>query len=158
MGTGIKATFATQLTDTSAKNKEGLGQHRYEGGRWYKYIKYDDGAGNVTVAAGDFVGYFGPTGPKLHTVTGDTSVGTNRLVPAGLTVSAPKNGEYAWIQIKGPFVVAAARFNANVGDGDLLHMDPATDKLAADGTAAGSRIMGVASDESAGEGVLDCPW
>lgn len=154
-GTGLKSTFNTQLTDVEDDDRDGVGTHRYEAERWYKYVKYDDGAGNVSIAAGDFLAYNGVTGYEGSVVTGDTSA--QSTLPAGLSISAIGNGQYGWIQIKGQAVVAAARLATAVADGDLLKLG-AADKTAGQGNTAGDKVLGVCLDESAGKLTLDCVW
>ena len=158
--TGLKGTYATQLDDFGNINLEQKGQHRYEDGKWYKWVQYlNVGFANaVPISDGDFLGYYGVNGLGNNQVTGDTSVASNRGLPAGVAMSAPTvGGDGFWIQIKGYAKVAAGRLHTDVADGDLLQLHTA-DKLAADGNAAGAKVLGVAVDESDGEIYLDCPW
>ena len=160
MGTSLPGSFNTALDFAGDITREEVGIHRYEDGKWYKWVQYlNVGFANaVPVDVGDFVGYFGVNGLKNNQVTGDTSVPANRGLPAGITMSAPATGgDGFWIQIKGYAKVAAGRLHSDVADGDLLQLHTA-DKLAADGNAAGAKILGVAVDESDGELYLDCPW
>ena len=153
----MKQSFTTQVDTVGDPSLEPLGSHRYEGGKWYKWVKFNDGSGNVSIAAGDFLGYYGLTGYPTSEVTGDTSASANRLVPAGVAVSAPADGQGCWIQIKGAATVPAARLNTNVNDGEQIQLDT-TDKMAEEGDAAGDKPIGYAVDESAGTVVLDFPW
>ena len=157
MGTSLPGSFNTRLDFAGDVTREEVGIHRYEDGKWYKWVQFYDGAGNVAISKGDFLGYFSSGGLPANEVTGDTSVPANRLLPAGISMSGPTDGQGLWIQIKGYAKVAAGRLHSDVADGDLLQLHTA-DKLAADGNAAGAKVLGTCLDESGGELYLDCPW
>lgn len=154
MGTGLKASFTTQLETTSKIDREGVGQIRYEGRNWHKYVKHEDAvAGRV----GYVCGYKGVTGYQNGIVSGDTSMAANRVQGAGVYVSTPAANEYCWIIIKGPVKVPAAALAAAVADGQLLAMAGADGQLAS-GSAAGTRIVAFCVDEGDGEIVAEFPW
>ena len=158
-GTGLKTTFVTQLNSKSKVDKEGVGHHRYEDGCWYKYIKYNDGAGNVAGRLGYAVGYFGIASVATHTVTGDTSVATNR-VPGGISMSALADGEYGWIKIKG-YQDGPGAVTTDVAGDNRACILGTTDGELDDATAANQTdvpLFGWVLDESAGTLFVDCPW
>ena len=151
-GTGIKASFITQLDANDVEDKEGVGAIRYEGGRWFKYIKHEDAvAGRV----GYGVVYKGLTGERDSVVSSDSTQAPLR--GAGVLMAALGQNRYGWIQIKGPATVPPSALAANVADGDLIKMS-GVDGIIDDGNAAGAPVIGYAVDESAGHIVLDAPW
>lgn len=151
-GTGVKATFLTQLDDTSSVDKEGLGNVRHENGRWYKWVKFNDGAGNVAIVKNDVVSYRGDDGYEDFVVTGDVSDGR---VGAGVAQSAPSDGDYFWIQIKGPATVNDLTAG---GDGNALTLSGAADKELDVSAAVTDSVVAFAVDASAHKIVCDFPW
>lgn len=134
----------------------------------YKYVKYDDGTGNLDLAAGDVVHYIDDSGYGASTVGADVSDLTGDGIPAGVAVAAVTvDASYFWIQIQGPATLAVAIESSNdatpvaCGDGDPICLGDA-DKAARrqnttiDADAERIREMGVAVDASAKEVVLDC--
>lgn len=117
-----KQVFVTSLTTTDSSDLEGIGTIRWVGNRAYKWVRYDTGAGAVAAVAGNAAYYYAPSGAHAtndHTaavVTSDLS--DSAEIGAGILQSAPTDGQYCWIQIKGPATMASA-FTAGV-DGDPL--------------------------------------
>lgn len=111
----FKSVFETALTDTwTAAQAAGIadkaGDLRWErdseGMKCYKCVIYDTGAGPVAAVAGNVAGYYTLDGYKNHTVTCDQ---TDILSGgAGVLMSAPGDGEYCWIQIRGFATVTTA--------------------------------------------------
>lgn len=163
MGTGISVTFITQLDDVDTTDKEGVGKHRYEDGKWYKYVLYDDGTANLDLAAGDVVYYVDDTGYGAHTVTADASDSTGAEIGAGVAVAAvTADASYFWIQIQGAATLAVA-LGGSAGDGAPLTATGAADKALtlaaeADSTADYVHVCGVAVDATAKEIICDFPW
>ena len=156
---GMKSTFITQIDGTSTADTEGVGQHRYSGGKWYKWCR-----ANAAITAGQFLGYVGNNGLLSSNVTNDTSVAANRTVAAGVAMGSPTAaGHYLWVQIKGVAVVPTARLASGVADGEAISVSN-TDGQATDaGTSplaskASRGVAGWAIDASDGEVYLDCPW
>lgn len=78
-------------------------------GKVYKFVQYDTGAGPVAAVAGNVCYYYAPGG----TSAGATTVVTSDLsdsagLGAGVLQAAPADGEYCWIQIRGPATLTTA--------------------------------------------------
>ncbi len=79
------------------------------GGKVYKFVQYDTGAGPVAAVSGNVCYYYAPGGVSAGSttvVTSDLSDSAN--VGAGVLQSAPTDGQYCWIQIKGPATLTTA--------------------------------------------------
>lgn len=125
-----------------------------DGIKVYKYIKYDTGSGSVAAVSGQVAYYYTLDGYKNHTVTSDLSDSVE--IGAGVLQSAPGDGEYGWIQIKGPATLALALTAG--ADGDPLTPTGA----GADGTldvsaAVTDNVCAIAGDISDKEVVCDFP-
>jgi len=125
-----------------------------DGIKVYKYIKYDTGGGSVAAVASQVAYYYTLDGYKNHTVTSDLSDSVE--IGAGVLQSAPGDGEYGWIQIKGPATLALALTAG--ADGDPLTPTGA----GADGTldvsaAVTDNVCAIAGDISDKEVVCDFP-
>jgi len=125
-----------------------------DGIKVYKYIKYDTGGGSVAAVADQVAYYYTLDGYKNHTVTSDLSDSVE--IGAGVLQSAPGDGEYGWIQIKGPATLALALTAG--ADGDPLTPTGA----GADGTldvsaAVTDNVCAIAGDISDKEVVCDFP-
>ena len=100
--------------------------YRAHDGKSYKFVQYDTGAGPVAAVAGNVCYYYAPGGAS----TGVTTVVTSDLsdsagLGAGVLQSAPADGEYCWIQIRGPAVLTPALTAG--ADGNALTAVGATD-------------------------------
>ncbi len=158
MGTGLSATFVTGLTDTSLTDVEGIGKHRYENGKWYKWVLYDDGTANLDIVAGDFLNYLAAT-TTMTTVVADTA-DADATTPfgAGIAVATVTvTATYMWMQIKG---LATLSLDPTGTPADSNALVPsATDKAMAIATASDvEHICGHTADDSAKVVYLDCPW
>ena len=125
-----------------------------DGIKVYKYIKYDTGSGSVAAVSGQVAYYYTLDGYKNHTVTSDLSDSVE--IGAGVLQSAPGDGEYGWIQIKGPATLNLALTAG--ADGDPLTPTGA----GADGTldvsaAVTDNVCAIAGDISDKEVVCDFP-
>lgn len=119
--TGMKLT----QTDAVPTFKKGaIGQDA--NGYIYKYVQYAVGAGAIAAVIGNAVGYLAAggvsTGEKYQ-VTSDVS--DTALLGAGILMSAPANGEYCWVQIKGPAILTTALVSG--ADGNALTLSSTTD-------------------------------
>ena len=152
MGTGVKTTFSSRISEAKTTNADGLGEHRYEDGKWYKRVQ-----ANGAIAAGQALGYQGVTGYARNQVTADTSTAANRIIPAGVAPVAATDDQYLWVLIKGEYNITAARVGGST-DGvqqELSNTDgQLVDRAAGDVTA----LFGYAIDASAGLILVDCPW
>jgi hypothetical protein len=159
-GTGFPASFIHGLTDIDTVKKYPLGQHRFEGGKIYKYIEYENGAAAVAGVAGEVCYYYKLDGYKNNVVSSDVSdakaAGIN--VAAGVLQASLTDGAFGWIQIKGAATLSIALTAG--ADGDAL-----TPTGAGDGTldvvvttVALGHICAYAGDVSDNEIICDFPW
>lgn len=166
-----KQVFVTSVDEVHDEEKDNLGDLRWEGGKLYKYIKYNDGTGNLDGAAGDVVTYFdnGTAGAGYgnNEVTKDFSDGTDSF-PAGVLVAAMTDGQFGWIQLKGFDTLSTAIESSNdatpvaAADSDVLVMGDADGTLRRQNTtidADAERVpeIAIGVDVSAKEVLLDFP-
>jgi hypothetical protein len=151
---GLQATFQTPLSEASTTKKEVLGTLRYEGGKWYKYVQYDTGAGPVAAVAGQVCYYYLASGYNDHKVTSDLSDSVN--LGAGVLISAPTDGQYCWIQIKGPATLSIALTAG--ADGNALTAVGATDGTLDVSGAVTDAVVAFADDISEKEIICDFPF
>ena len=78
------------------------------GTRIYKYVQYDTGSGSVAAVSGNAAYYYTLDGYKLFKVTSDLSDSIE--IGAGILQSAPTDGQYCWVQIKGMATLAVSSF------------------------------------------------
>lgn len=122
--------------------------------RMYKYVKYDTGAGPVAAVSGQVAYYYTLDGYKNNTVTSDLSDSIN--LGAGVLQSAPADGEYCWVQIKGPATLSIALTAGS--DGSPLTAVGATDGTLDLAEAVSSQIVAWAGDISDNEILCDFPF
>lgn len=122
-----------------------------QGGKIYKYVKYDTGAGPVAAVAGNVCYYYTLDGYKNHTVTSDLSDSVE--IGAGVLQAVLADGEYGWIQIKGPATVTTALTAG--ADGDPLTPTGATDGTLDVSAAATDNVCAIAGDISDKEIICD---
>lgn len=125
-----------------------------EGGKIYKYVQYDAGAGPVAAVAGNVAYYYTLDGHKNHQVTSDLSDSIE--IGAGVLQSAPADGQYCWIQIKGPATVATALTAG--ADGDPLTPTGSTDGTLDVSAAVTDHVCAYAGDISDREIICDFPF
>lgn len=156
--TGLKQTFLTGLTDTSVDDLEGIGQHRYEDGKWYKWVRYEDGTGVVAAVAGNVCYYrqedFTPPGHADSVVESDLS--DSNFVGAGVLQAVIADGSYGWIQIKGLATITTALTAG--ADGNALTAVGTTDGTLDVVAADTSVIVAYALDASVPIILCDFPW
>ena len=123
------------------------------GTRIYKYVQYDTGSGSVAAASGNACYYYTLDGYKLFKVTSDLSDSVE--IGAGILQSAPTDGQYCWVQIKGMATMAAALTAG--ADGDPLTATGSSDgklDVTADVTSV---VVAYAGDASDKEIICDFP-
>tara|TARA_R100000697_G_scaffold36210_1_gene48068 strand:+ start:50 stop:517 length:468 start_codon:yes stop_codon:yes gene_type:complete len=126
-----------------------LGQHGAVVGspsKVYKYVQYDTGSGSVAAASGNAAYYYTLDGYKNNQVTSDLSDSVE--VGAGILQSAPTDGQFCWIQIRGAATMAAALTAG--ADGDPLTPTGSADgklDVTADVTSVVCAIAGDISDK-----------
>lgn len=151
---GIKKVFITALTDHTSDNKEGLGTLRFEGGKVYKYVQFNNGAGNVAVVAGDVVFYYLAGGYKNNIVTADVSDSVN--IGAGVAMAAFTDLYYGWIQIRGPKTLNTALVAG--ADGNALTAVGSNDNTLDVSAAVTDAVVAFADDISEKEIVCMFPF
>lgn len=147
-----KKIFLTKLTDTSVSDLEGVGTVREEGNKRYKWILFNNGAGNVASVAGNFAYYYLAAGLAANTVTMDL---TDAILGAGVFQAIIANGSYGWIQIKGNATLTTALTAG--ADGNALTPIGTTDGTLDVSAAVTDHICAYASDISARQVTLVCP-
>ncbi len=120
-------------------------------GRIYKFVQYDTGAGSVAAVSGNICYYYAPSGTSAGANTVVTSdLSDSAGLGAGVLQSAPTDGEYCWIQIKGdatitPALTAGADGNAltavGATDGTLDVSALVTDAVVAYAVDASAKII-----------------
>lgn len=150
-GANLTQTYST----LDEGNTPALGDHFFgPGGKVYKFVQYDTGAGSVAAVSGNVAYYYTLDGFKNNQVTSDLSDSIE--IGAGVLMSAPADGEYCWIQIKGPATITPA-LSAGA-DGDPLTATGATDGTLDVTTAVTDVIVAYAGDISDKEIICDFPW
>jgi hypothetical protein len=153
-GTGIPASFTGPVTRKDASELYALGTLRCESGIWYKYVKYDTGAGPIAAVLGNICYYYTLDGYKLNTVTSDLSDSIE--LGAGVLMAAPGDGEYCWIQLTGHYLVTTALTAG--ADGDPLTPTGSTDGTLDLATAITDHICAYAGDISDKEIICMFPF
>lgn len=120
----------------------------------YKYVQYNTGAGSVAAVANRAAYYLSADGYKNNQVTSDVSDSVE--VGAGVLQSAPGDGEFGWIQIKGPATLGLALTGGT--DGDPLTATGATDGTLDVTTLVTDVIVAYAGDASDNEIICDFPF
>lgn len=159
---GILTGADLDQTYTSAQLSEGktpaAGDVFFDrGGKAYKFVQYDTGAGSVAAVSGQVAYYYAPSGASAGATTVVTSdLSDSAELGAGVLQSAPGDGEYCWIQIKGPATLSIALTAG--ADGDPLTPTGATDGTLDVTAAATDAICGFAIDASAKIIACDFPF
>lgn len=113
-------------------------------GKIYKFVQYDTGAGNIAAVAGKVTYYYLEDGYKNNVVTSDLSDSIE--IGAGVLQSAPADGEYCWVQIRGAATLNLALTAGS--DGDPLTPTGSTDGTLDLATAITDNICAIAGDIS----------
>jgi len=118
------------------------------GGKKYKYVKYNQGAGAVAAVAGNVAYYYAPSGTSAGAdteVTSDLSDSAN--VGAGVLQAVIPNGGYGWVQIGGTATLTTALTAG--ADGNALTPVGATDGTLDVSALVTDHVCAVAIDASA---------
>lgn len=150
LGADLDATYAT-LED--GKTPAVGDVFRGADNKAYKFVQYDTGAGSVAAVAGNVCYYYTLDGYKNNQVTSDLSDSIE--IGAGVLQSAPADGEYCWIQIRGAATLTPALTAG--ADGDPLTATGATDGTLDVTTAVTDVIVAYAGDISDKEIICDFP-
>lgn len=153
IGAKINETY-TALGD----NTPGLGDVYFgPDGKVYKFVIYDTGAGPVAAVSGNVCYYYAPGGTSAGATTTVTSdLSDSAGVGAGVLQSAPADGEYCWIQTKGPATLTTALTAG--ADGNALTPVGATDGTLDVSALVTDSICAYAIDASAKIVMCDFPW
>ena len=144
----------TSVSDTAEFR---LGQHGAVIGsptKLYKYVQYDTGSVGTAAVAGEACYYFTLDGYKNNQVTSDLSDSVE--IGAGILQAIMTDGQFGWVQIKGPATMTIALSAGADGD-------PLTATGAADGTLDVSAdvtdiVVAIAGDASDKEIICDFPF
>ena len=159
-GSGIKRIFATALTETNTLDLEGVGAIRFEGNKVYKWVKFNNGAGDVASIAGDVAYYYGVSGDAVtggyenNEVTMDR---TDAFLAAGVFQAIIADGSFGWIQIKGPATLTQA-LTAGADGNKLTHVGASADGALDVAAAVTDGHVAIATDASAKKIVCDFPF
>lgn len=123
-------------------------------GKVYKYVQYDSGAGAVAAAAGNVAYYYTLDGYKNNQVTSDLSDSVE--LGAGVLQAVLTDGDYGWIQIKGPATLTTALTAG--ADGDPLTPTGSTDGTLDVSALVTDHVCAYAGDISDKEVICDFPF
>ena len=147
------STFiGANLTETYSElgsNTPGLGDiYAGDDGKRYRFVLFDNGAGNVAAVAGNFayvLAVSGASAGQTTTVTSDLSDSAG--VGAGMFMSVPSDGQYCWVQIAG-YATLTTALTAGA-DGNALTPVGATDGTLDVSALVTDHICAIAIDASA---------
>jgi hypothetical protein len=151
---GVNLT-AVRTSTEGPQFKLGTVFRNYDG-KQYKYVQFNDGAGNVASVAGNFAYYYavgGVSAGQTDIVTMDLSDSAN--VGAGVFQAVIADGGYGWIQTRGPATLTTALTAG--ADGNALTAVGATDGTIDVSALVTDFICAVAIDASAKIVMLTCP-
>ena len=117
-------------------------------GKRYRFVLFDNGAGNVAAVANNFayvLAVSGASAGQTTTVTSDLSDSAG--VGAGMFMSAPADGEYCWVQIAG-YATLNTALTAGA-DGNALTPVGATDGTLDVSALVTDHVCAIAIDASA---------
>jgi hypothetical protein len=154
----IHPSGMTSQNDTTAMNPVGC-LHRHAG-NVYRYVKFDNGNGNVASVAGAPAYWYaltpynaGATAP-LFTVTSDYSYGLGANAVAGAFIAVNTDGCYIWIQVAGvvtsaPIDTSSVAGSRHLGGADSVwtlcssnaENEPFAQSLAADTAGVGPIVL-----------------
>ena len=125
---GQKVVWSGAVTDVHTTQKEVIGSTRFHGMKVYRYHKFDQGA--IAAVSGNVVMFKAGT---QDLVTSDTSAADAAPVAAGVLVSAPADGQFCWVQCRGPATLSTALAGSpGAGDALIAGTDGAATKATAD--------------------------
>lgn len=126
-------------------------------GKVYKFVKFNNGVGNVAAVVGNVCYYYAVSGASAGQTTEVTMDLTDSGgIGAGVFQSIPADGEYCWIQIKGVATLTTA-LSAGA-DGNALTAVGATDGTLDVSAAVTDAVVAYAIDADAKIIFCDFPW
>lgn len=152
IGADLTQTYTSaDLTGANSGKVPGVGDIYVDhNGKKYRFVRFDNGTGNVAAVAGNFCYYLVAGGT---TVTSDLSDSVN--IGAGMFMSAPADGEYCWIQTWGQATLNTALTAG--ADGNALTPVGSTDGTLDVSAAVTDHIAAVAIDISEKIVFITCP-
>ncbi len=125
-------------------------------GKQYKYVKFNNGVGNVASVAGNVAYYYAVSGASAGETTEVTmDVTDSGGVGAGVFQAVIEDGGYGWIQTRGVATLTTALTAG--ADGNALTAIGTTDGTLDVSAAVTDFICAVAIDASAKIVMLMCP-
>lgn len=149
--------IGVDITRTSATPEFTPGiAYTAQNGKVYRYVKFNNGVGNVAAVAGNMSYIYAVSG----TSAGQTAEVTMDLtdtqgIGAGAFQSVPADGEYCWVQAKGVATLTTALTAG--ADGNALTPTGAGDGTLDVSAAVTDSICAYAIDADAKIVFLDCP-
>lgn len=149
MGADVSMVYAT----LNEGNTPALGDIAEIQNKRYKFVQYKEGTAAVDGVAGEVAYYYTLDGYKLNQVTSDLSDSVE--IGAGVLQATMSDGEYGWIQIRGPATLTIALTAG--ADGDPLTPTGAGDGTLDQPTAVTDHICAYAGDISDNEIICAFP-
>lgn len=144
LGADLSQTFST-LTEGKTPS---VGTTVEVQNKKYKFVLFNDGAGSVAAVSGNVCYYYAPSGTSAGATTTVTSdLSDSAGLGAGVFQSAPADGEYCWIQIKGEATLTTALTAG--ADGNALTPVGATDGTLDVSALVTDHVCAIAHDASA---------
>ena len=126
-------------------------------GKRYKYLKFNNGAGNVASVAGNAAYYYGVSAAaNADTYSIVTMDLTDAVSTAGVFMAVIEDGGYGWIQTGGYCAMATA-FTAGADGQALTHVGAGADGTLDVSALVTDPIAAIAIDHSAELVYLVCP-
>lgn len=117
----LLADFSTDQDDSTPVHTPGdvYEVNSSTGIKRYKYVKYDNGTGNLSLSANDVVYYLNTGAWDGYTVTKDLSDTTANMV-AGVALGSISDGQYGWVQVAGYNSAVATNGDDDISAGDAV--------------------------------------
>lgn len=143
----LKELYVTELTNNDSSDLEGVGTYRMEkttdGTKIYKYVKFNNGSGNVASAT-NMVVYYLLSDTDMTTVTNDVSDSDINQV-AGVMPIAMTDLYYGWLQVAGPNAIIRTNGDDDIASSDtLIGGGDGTCNSVAQDTASTNKVLGYA--------------
>lgn len=153
-----RAYTAAELAASNQGRAPTPGQvYKAPNGKAYKFVQYDAGAGSVAAVAGNVTGYYAPGGTSAGATTVVTSdYSDTARIGAGVLASAPGDGDFCWVQIKGPATITPA-LEAGA-DGNALTLVGSSDSTLDVSGAVTDAVVAYAVDANAKIIMCDFPF
>jgi hypothetical protein len=152
--TGVNLTAVRTSSDGPAFSLGSI-YESYDG-KLYKYVQFDNGAGNVASVAGNFAYYYAPSGASAGSSTVVTmDLSDSAGVGAGVFQAVIADQGYGWIQTAGVATLTTALTAG--ADGNALTPVGSTDGTVDVSALVTDHICAIAIDASAKIVMLTCP-